>query len=210
MNAVWAAGLLLAGAAWAQNPRPAMEASLAKQKESLRIQAKTALPVVSTPAHPFFLVPWPEHVALEHTDTPPVQPASSPSASCDPLPAADVDRLAGTAAQTHGIEPDLLKAVMRQESGFRPCAVSPKGAMGLMQLMPATAGQFQVADPFDPAANIDAGARYLKQLLDRYGGDLKRALSAYNAGPARVDKQGVPAIAETQEYLRRILMEVGF
>src|SRR5205085_361018 len=95
----------------------------------------------------------------------------------------------------------------RQESGSRPCAVSAKGAQGLMQLMPATSQQFGVADPFDARQNIQAGAKFLKQLLTRYGGDVTKALAAYNAGPGRVDQAGgaVPGIPETIHYVSSIL-----
>ncbi|SPE36693.1 Putative murein lytic transglycosylase YjbJ (fragment) [Candidatus Sulfopaludibacter sp. SbA3] len=110
------------------------------------------------------------------------------------------------AAKRQDLDSALLRGVVQQESGFRPCAVSPKGAMGLMQLMPATASQMGVPNPFDPVANLDAGARFLKELLVRYGGDLSLALGAYNAGPAKVDAAGgVPEIPETQDYLKKIL-----
>lgn len=98
---------------------------------------------------------------------------------------------------------------MRQESGFNPCAVSSKGALGLMQLMPATAHYLGVRNPFDPKQNLESGARYLSELLQRYGGDVKRALSAYNAGPSVADKyQSVPPIPETQNYVESILKQV--
>jgi soluble lytic murein transglycosylase-like protein len=99
--------------------------------------------------------------------------------------------------------------VIRKESAFYPCAVSPKGALGLMQLMPATAEMLGVTDPFDPKQNVDAGAKFLKQLIEKYAGDLPLALSAYNAGPARVDTaRGVPDIAETKNYVADILSSI--
>lgn len=114
--------------------------------------------------------------------------------------------MVGEAASKEGLSADLLRSVMKQESGFRPCAVSSKGAMGLMQLMPATAGQLGVQNPFDPVSNVDGGAKLLKQLLGRYGGDVPMALGAYNAGPAKVDAAGgVPAIPETMDYVWKIL-----
>jgi soluble lytic murein transglycosylase-like protein len=117
-----------------------------------------------------------------------------------------VDRLVENAADREGLDQAVVRGVMRQESAFRPCAVSPKGAMGLMQLMPATASQLGVLNPFDSAANVDAGAKLLKDLLVRYGGDLSLTLGAYIAGPAEVDAAaGVPAIPETQDYVKRIL-----
>jgi soluble lytic murein transglycosylase-like protein len=114
--------------------------------------------------------------------------------------------LLGVAATSQHVDPKLLRGVVIQESGFRPCAVSSRGALGLMQLMPATAEQFQVADPFDARQNIEAGARYFKELLDRYKGDIPLALAAYNAGPGAVDAaKGIPDIPETRDYVRSIL-----
>lgn len=109
-------------------------------------------------------------------------------------------------AGQQGIRADLVRAVIQVESAFNPRAVSPKGAMGLMQLMPATARQFGVIDPFNPAENIRAGVSYLRQLLDRYDHDEQLALAAYNAGPGAVDKYGsqVPPYKETQNYVLKI------
>ncbi len=111
------------------------------------------------------------------------------------------------AAEKYGLAPSLLKAVMAVESNFDPGAVSVKGASGLMQLMPATARDLFVADIFDPAQNIDGGARYLRQLHDEFAGDLERVLAAYNAGPERVRRSGgaIPDIPETQAYVRKVL-----
>jgi soluble lytic murein transglycosylase-like protein len=111
------------------------------------------------------------------------------------------------AAQKYGLAPPLLKAVVAAESNFDPTAISEKGATGLMQLMPDTARDMYVYDVLDPAQNIDGGARYLRQLHDRFGGDLARVLAAYNAGPERVRSSGgaVPAIPETQAYVRKVL-----
>ncbi|MBI2688211.1 MAG: lytic transglycosylase domain-containing protein [Acidobacteria bacterium] len=113
-----------------------------------------------------------------------------------------IDREAGK----YKVDAKLVQAVIEAESAYSPCAVSPAGALGLMQLMPSTAESLQVADAFDPSQNITAGTRFLKQMLDRYGGDIAKALAAYNAGPARVDAAGgIPPIPETQEYVRKIL-----
>ncbi|MBV9305376.1 MAG: lytic transglycosylase domain-containing protein, partial [Acidobacteriaceae bacterium] len=114
------------------------------------------------------------------------------------------------AAAKQTLSPALLRSVIKHESAFRPCAISVKGAQGLMQLMPSTAEQFGVIDPFDPKQNIRGGAAFLRQLLNRYGGDLKLALSAYNAGAGRVEASGgVPDLLETQSYVGSILGDLG-
>lgn len=110
-----------------------------------------------------------------------------------------------SAAAKHGVDSSLLKAVIQAESGFNPNAVSSAGAQGLMQLMPRTAAGLGVSDPFDPEQNIDAGARYLKGQIDRFG-SVEKALAAYNAGPAAVVKYGgVPPFRETQNYVNKVL-----
>jgi hypothetical protein len=117
----------------------------------------------------------------------------------------DVDSAIEQAAARHNVDPNLVRAVVKVESNFNPNAVSRKGAMGLMQLMPATARQLKVKNPFDPEQNVDAGVRHLKQLLESYGGDVKLTLAAYNAGAGAVARSsGVPHYAETQNYVRRI------
>ena len=111
-----------------------------------------------------------------------------------------------TAAQRNHLDPALLDAVIAQESGFRPDVVSGAGAVGLMQLMPSTARELGVSDPFDPAQNVEGGAKYLRSLLDRYDGRLDLALAAYNAGPGAVDRfGGVPPYKETQAYVSSIM-----
>jgi soluble lytic murein transglycosylase-like protein len=110
------------------------------------------------------------------------------------------------AADAHGLPVALLQAIIEVESNFNAAAVSPQGALGLMQLMPQTARYLQVRDARDPAANIDGGARYLKELLIRFGNDLPLALAAYNAGPTAVQRSGaIPAYAETQRYVPRVI-----
>lgn len=129
---------------------------------------------------------------------------------CEPLPEATVTPLVEGVAKTRQLPAKLLSAVIAQESGFRPCAVSKKGAQGLMQLMPATAEQFAVEDPFEPKSNLEAGAKFLRQLIEKYKGDLSLALAAYNAGPAAVDEvKGIPDIKETRDYVESILGKVG-
>jgi soluble lytic murein transglycosylase-like protein len=123
-----------------------------------------------------------------------------------PAAGADVVRLAEEAARRHGLPPELVLAVVSVESGFRPEAVSPKGAQGLMQLMPHTAASLGVAEPLDPEQNLDAGVRHLEALVRLYGGDLRRALAAYNAGEGAVSRhRGVPPYRETRAYVRRVL-----
>ena len=108
--------------------------------------------------------------------------------------------------RTHGVRPDLVRAVMQVESGFNPFARSPKGAMGLMQLMPATARQYGVVNAYNPAENVRGGVAYLRQLLDRYDNKEDLALAAYNAGPGAVDRHGqtVPPYRETRNYVEQI------
>ena len=116
------------------------------------------------------------------------------------------DDLIRAAAAREGLDPALVKAVASAESGMNASAVSGAGAKGLMQLMDGTARELGVQDSFDPAQNVAGGAKYLKKMLDRYGGDVQRALAAYNAGPGNVDAYGgIPPFAETQAYVQRVL-----
>ncbi|MEI9975187.1 MAG: lytic transglycosylase domain-containing protein [Ignavibacteriota bacterium] len=131
---------------------------------------------------------------------PPVAPAPAavPTAPSSPI------ELADAAADKYGLPRPLVRSVMAAESGFRADAVSPKGAVGLMQLMPQTAQDMGI-DPYDPAQNVDAGVRYLRDLLNKYDGGLFHALAAYNAGPQAVERyHGVPPYRETIDYINRI------
>jgi len=115
-----------------------------------------------------------------------------------------LDHIVTAAATRHNLDPALVKAVISTESSWNPRAISPKGAVGLMQLIPETAQRFGVGNSFDPAQNVEGGTTYLKSLLDRYNGDLTKSLAAYNAGERAVDiSRGVPAYAETQRYVQR-------
>src|ERR1022692_1041156 len=117
----------------------------------------------------------------------------------------DIDGAIDAAAARHNVDPSLVRSVVKVESNFNPNAVSRKGAMGLMQLMPSTARSLNVANPFDPAQNVDAGVRHLRKLLDSYGGNVRLSLAAYNAGSGAVARSaGVPHFRETQDYVRRI------
>jgi soluble lytic murein transglycosylase len=124
----------------------------------------------------------------------------------DPARAKKYDPLIVAAADRHKIDRALIKAVIRAESDFVPHATSPKGAQGLMQLMPGTARLHGVRRAYDPEDNVEGGVRHLRQLLDRYGGNVRLALAAYNAGAGAVDKYGgVPPYPETWQYLERVL-----
>jgi soluble lytic murein transglycosylase-like protein len=123
-----------------------------------------------------------------------------------PVPPAQIDALVDQNAATWQVDPALLKAVIANESGFNANATSKVGAQGLMQLMPETAASLGVRDAYDPAQNVAGGARYLRGLLDRFGGDQRLAVAAYNAGPGAVAKYGdVPPYAETQNYVTNVL-----
>ena len=127
-----------------------------------------------------------------------------------PLAARPFAEIIDAVSVRHGVNPALVYALIEVESAYRPAARSAKGAMGLMQLMPATAKRYAVTDPFDPTANIEAGTRHLRSLLDRYDDDIDLALAAYNAGEGPVRKfGGVPPYPETRRYVAKILELVG-
>lgn len=174
-------------------PVSQQQASIARQLASIRQQAASLS---------LRMVPW--------SSPPPAVPDAAAPPACDPISEVVVAPLIENAAKANILDPKLILAVMEQESGRRPCAISPKGAQGLMQLMPETAHELHVEDPFDPAQNVRAGARYLRQLLDKYGGDLPQSLAAYNAGPNTVDQSGgIPDIPETRSYVNNILEKLG-
>ncbi len=202
---VWAAAAVSAQTADPyQRARAAVEQSAEKQRQavekqraSVRAQLRTA-----SQADSFFTAGW----------TSPLIPVAMPPTEpeCTAVPEEAIGPLVAQIAQREGLTPDLLRAVIERESAYLPCAVSRKGAQGLMQLMPSTAADLGVSDAFDPQQNLSAGARFLRQLLDRYGGNLALALGAYNAGPRRVDTLGrLPLFPETVSYVSDILGKLG-
>jgi soluble lytic murein transglycosylase-like protein len=158
----------------------------------------------------FIDVPSSDIVDMAESQEEQVQAAApefqAPSAAVKTDVKADVKDVVAAASYKHQIDADFINSVIHAESGFNPHAISPKGARGLMQLMPGTATQLGVNDPFNPAANVDAGTKYLRELLLRYNGDLAKTLAAYNAGPGRVEQyHGVPPYHETRAYVTRII-----
>jgi len=187
------AGLCLAADSDVSSARASQQASIDKQLASTRIQeAAVAARRPSFVATSTRLLEAPLEFA------------------CERAPMGKIQEIVEEGARKSGLDTDLVRAVVRKESGYDTCATSIKGAQGLMQLMPSVQTQFGVTNPYDPEQNVAAGTQLLKQLLDQYGGDLARALGAYNAGPARVDQfGGVPPFAETTHYVDSILSELA-
>ena len=176
-----------------------MAASIEKQRASVEQQIK----FIKVPVPPALVAP-PSFAGSSFAVPPPMAYA------CEPMAQPELSKMIDNAAHQQSVDPALVREVARQESGFHACAVSPKGAQGLMQLMPSTQAQLEVRDPFNPQESLSAGAKLLKQLLDRYQGDLALALSAYNAGMTRVDRTlSVPQIPETKDYVTDILGRLG-
>jgi len=147
-------------------------------------------------------LPATDVVAFEPEDVFPPNPA-------EPPPAGPFGKFIRDAAEKHGVDEKLITHVIAAESNFNPRAVSRKQALGLMQLLPTTAARYSVGNVFDPAQNIDGGTHYLKDLLERYSGNLALTLAAYNAGPENVERyRGVPPFTETRSYVRRITMKL--
>lgn len=157
-----------------------------------------------------------EAISILPTTAPAPAPTATASAQTGPtlapVPATparvDVAEVVSAASGRYRLDPDLVNSVIRAESGFKIHAVSPKGAQGLMQLMPQTASKLGVPNAFDPEANVDGGTRYLRELLEHYNFDLIKALAAYNAGPQRVEQyKGVPPYRETRQYVASIVRD---
>lgn len=155
--------------------------------------------------------PAPQPAALTTTQPSPVQPSTVASVATAPAKTTqnvDLDQVVREASSKNRLDPDFVASVIRAESNFKAHAVSKKGAQGLMQLMPATAAQLGVADPFDPKANVEAGTAHLSALLDLYNNDPIKALAAYNAGAHRVKQyHGVPPYRETRDYINKIVRD---
>ena len=150
-------------------------------------------------------------VEAQKVETPKMEPTSTNAVTGidinSPTKSQILD-LVTNVSKKHGVDDKLVKALIKQESGFNPKAKSHAGAMGLMQLMPATAKGLGVSDPMNPVQNVEGGVKYLKSMLDRYNGNVILALAAYNAGPGAVDKYtGVPPYKETQNYVKNILTD---
>lgn len=204
---------LLETAIWPQSPQEAaiarQRAAVEKQKEAL---AAASGPLASQKASvEKQKASVTKQPALKWESPPAPTQAGTPTArnDCAPMGEGELDPIVARAAEQNAILPALLRAVISQESAFKPCAVSRAGAQGLMQLMPDTAAGLNVGNPFDPQENVFAGSKFLRLLIDRYNGDLPMALGAYNAGPARVDAAGgIPPIRETQDYVTSIMRRI--
>ena len=178
-------------------PRPNKERRRRdRRRQTLRSMLLAAAAFSASPS-------WVKH----HSRSPNLHPRVSVEMSnFVPIRAEDAyEELIQKAARVYGVDADLIRAVMRTESAFNPIAVSPVGAMGLMQLMPALATEMGVADPFNPRENVMGGAKYLRQLLDSHKGNVKLALASYNAGPGNVKRyRGIPPFEETRNYVKKI------
>ena len=210
------AGLVMA-AAWSQ----AAEVAVLRNGYSIRherraiVGSNTRL-FTGADDSSFVDVPTAEIERIEPDLTPPVAPppqeVRQPAPTVAPQAAlpgpVDLSHAVNAASDRYRLDPDLVNSVIRAESGFNPRAVSPKGARGLMQLMPQTASKLGVPNAFDPEANVDGGTRYLRELLELYNFDLIKALAAYNAGPHRVQQYGgVPPYRETRHYVASIVRD---
>jgi hypothetical protein len=169
-----------------------------------KLQRVTRLYLDADPANGFVDVPTEEIVSFDRVEIPlPPPPPTAATATRD-----EVDGFVNSASDQHRVDPDLIRSVIKAESGFNSRAVSPKGAQGLMQLMPSTANQLGVKNAFAPGENIEGGTRYLRDLLVLYNNDMAKALAAYNAGPNRVAQyNGVPPYRETHAYVARVIKD---
>jgi soluble lytic murein transglycosylase-like protein len=188
--------LLLAFAGWLAVPRSTVAQIAAETDASGRRMFVNAEPVQVRlmPAKPRATIYMPGELSFMGQNRPAVN-----------IDRDGVEKLVREAAERHQVDPALVRAVIETESNWNPSAVSRKGALGLMQLIPTTAQRFGVNDAFSPKQNVDAGVKYLKTLLERYNGNLDLALAAYNAGEGAVDRaHGVPSFRETRNYVQRV------
>ncbi len=188
-------------------PASAAEVAMLRNGYEIRCERRqqqgetTRLYLSASPDSGYVEIPTAEITGFRADDTPPAPPAV-------PAQSASVEPSVAAASQRHGVDADLIRSVIAAESAGNARAVSPKGAQGLMQLMPGTAALLGVQDAFEPQANVDAGTRYLRELLLRYNGNMAQALAAYNAGPARVEQyRGVPPYRETHAYVARVIRD---
>lgn len=197
--------LLTAGAAQARAEIIYFTSGRTLSVRSHRIDGDTVVLALRAGGEVSCPVSWVQDILPDEVPYPePVADAASEAPTPAALGAVPYAELIDTMSSEHGVDPRLVRAVIAVESAYRSKAVSPKGAKGLMQLMPATARQYSVADPFDPKSNVEGGIRHLKSLLGRF--ELSVALAAYNAGEATVERfGGVPPYRETREYVARIL-----
>lgn len=195
------------------NPAPTSQKAHSGSTMTAPAPAVSAQPVTPDVDEP----PTSKHAPAAATVAKPVAPAAIPLTAdteatgsfvkpVEPRTVQDpMDRIVQEAAQRHKVDPALVKAVISTESDWNPHAVSRKGAEGLMQLIPETAERFGVGNPMDPVQNVEGGTTYLRWLLDRYNGDLRKTLAAYNAGEGAVDQsRGVPRYRETQQYVQKV------
>src|ERR1700733_3021883 len=195
------------------NPAPTSQKAHSRSRMTAPAPAVPAQPVTADVDEP----PTPKEAPVAATPAKPVAPAAIPSTAdteasgsfvkpIEPTTVQDpMDRIVQEAAQRHKVDPALVKAVIRTESDWNPHAVSRKGAEGLVQLIPETAERFGVGNPMDPVQNVEGGTTYLRWLLDRYNGDLRKTLAAYNAGEGAVDQSGgVPRYRETKQYVQKV------
>ena len=214
------AGVLLCALAVALLARPATAAELAILRNGFSIRHEHRLAMGTTTRlyltadeSSFTDVPSEEITGYEKDLTLPTSAEATAadaaaSGSVESSSAPPLNEVVNSASAAYHLDPDLVNSVIHAESGFNSHAVSPKGARGLMQLMPSTASQLGVHDAFDPQSNVTGGSRYLRELLERYNFDLVKALAAYNAGPERVEQyRGVPPFRETRAYVARIVHE---
>lgn len=174
--------------------------SIAHERSELREGGITRL---YTSGDGYVDVPTAQIASIDTEQAPPETPQPAPAKVQTSVP-----QLVTEASGKHRLDEDFIRSVIKAESGFNPKARSPKGAQGLMQLMPETAHKLGVQDAFEPGANIDGGTRYLRQLLEQYHGDVAKALAAYNAGAQRVSQYGgVPPYEETRAYVRKVISD---